>query len=45
MFLKQYTLILMCIFLCVGCSPFKVADVLSPYSGYEVYTDVSYGIL
>ena len=45
MVLNKYTLILMCIFVCVGCSPFKVADVLSPYSGYEVTTNVSYGTL
>ena len=45
MFLNKYTLILMCIFFCVGCSPFQVADFLSPYSGYEVKTDVSYGTL
>ena len=45
MFVNKYNLILLCFFLCVGCSPFKVADVLSPYSGYEVTTDVSYGTL
>ena len=45
MFLNKYTFILLCIFLSAGCSPFKVADVLSPYSGYEVITNVPYGTL
>ena len=43
MLLNKYTLILILIFIGAGCSPFKVADVLSPYSGYEVTADVPYG--
>ena len=45
MFLNKYPLILITIFLGAGCSPLKVADVLSPYSGYEVTTNVAYGTL
>ena len=45
MLLKKYNLILLLIFFSTGCSPLKIADVLSPYSGYEVTTNVPYGTL
>ena len=45
MLLKKYTLILLLIFFSTGCSPLKMADALSPYSGYEVTTNVPYGTL
>ena len=45
MFLNNYILISIFIFLSTGCSPFKVADILSPYSDYKLNADVSYGTL
>ena len=45
MILKKFILALLISSLCTACSPFKVADILSPYSGYTVKKDLSYGTL
>ena len=45
MILKKFILVLLISLLSTACSPFKAADILSPYSGYAVTKDLPYGKL
>ncbi|MCH2631837.1 MAG: alpha/beta hydrolase, partial [Nisaea sp.] len=45
MILKKFILALLISLLSTACSPFKAADILSPYSGYTVTKDLPYGKL